>query len=30
MPKHKLNMNAADESVPLDDTGPEVAAEETE
>jgi len=24
MPKHKLNMNAADESVPLDDTGPEV------
>ena len=24
MPEHKLNMNAAEETVPLDDTGPEV------
>ena len=24
MPKHKLNLNAAEETVPIDDTGPEV------
>ena len=24
MPEHKLNMNAAEETVQLDDTGPEV------
>ena len=24
MPKHKLNLNAAEEPVPIDDTGPEV------